>query len=402
MPAGFFSTSDTTQSLHLNYSVARCGACKLYKSCQSPKMEPTGKGRRKILIVGEAPGRNEDDQGRQLCGKSGRKLEHILSSVGIDMRRDCWLTNAIICHPKGNRTPSDKELRYCHPNLRKTIDRLKPEIIVPIGGRAVWSVLQGLWREDIGEIGRWVGWKIPNRKPNAWICPTWHPSYVGRQEDPALDLWWKKHLKAIAKLEGRPWKTVPDEASQVEVIFDPDKAARRIRSMMLLGNPAAAFDYETNMLKPDGSDAEIVCCSISWEGRTTIAYPWAGEAIEATREFIRSKAKKIASNAKFEERWTRRILGCRVRNWWWDTMLMAHVCDNRRGITSVKFQGFVRRGLPIYDAHIKPYLVSKGTGTPNRIKEVDLGKLLIYCGVDSKIEWDVAMLQRKELGYERP
>lgn len=401
MPQGFFKPSalKTTEPASL---VPKCGKCQLFIGCRSPKMEPSGKGRRRILIVGEAPGRTEDQKGRQFCGDSGKLLQHALSEVGINMRRDCWLTNSLICRPPDNATPTDKQLLWCAPTLARTIQRLQPDIILPFGDRALKQVLRGLWREDLGKIGRWVGWQIPSRKLNAWICPTWHPAYLLRNEnDKALNLWFHRHLKRASKLSGKPWgaQPPPDLEKEVHCIFDTDEAARIIRSRMLLGDLPAAVDYETNMLKPDHDDAEIVCCSICWEGRYTIAYPWAGKAIEATREFLRSNSPKIASNMKFEQRWTMKHLGCTVRNWWWDTMQAAHVLDNREGITSIKFQAFVRLGLSVYDNHIKPYLKADGSNKLNRIREVDLKQLMCYCGLDSLIEYKVAMLQMQELGY---
>jgi hypothetical protein len=159
---------------------------------------------------------------------------------------------------------------------------------------------------------------------------------------------------------------------------------------------AVAFDYETNMLKPDSKDAEIVCCSVCWEGKKTIAFPWHGEAVTAMSELLLSpKIKKVGANNKFEERWTRRILGHGVRGWVWDCMVSAHVLDNRPLITSVKFQSFVRLGQPSYDTAVGPYLKASDGNKKNRIKEVDLGSLLQYCGMDSLLEWLIAESQRE-------
>ena len=69
--------------------VPKCGVCRLYKSCQSPKMKPYGKGRKGILILGEAPGKEEDKRGKPFVGPFGRFLKDHLEMVGIDMDRDC-------------------------------------------------------------------------------------------------------------------------------------------------------------------------------------------------------------------------------------------------------------------------------------------------------------------------
>jgi hypothetical protein len=106
---------------------------------------------------------------------------------------------------------------------------------------------------------------------------------------------------------------------------------------------------------------------------------------------------------KFEDRWCRAKLGCGVKNFVWDGMLAAHVLDNRPDITSLKFQAFVRLGVGDYNSHIEPFLRSKDKGgnEPNRIREAKLDDVLMYCGIDSLLEFKVARLQMKEMGYGR-
>lgn len=400
MAAGFFKAVTLTAAAPPSL-VAKCGACGLFKNCQSPKMPVSGRGRRKILIVGEAPGKNEDREGKPFVGISGQKLSAAFDRAGIDLRKDCWLTNAIICRPAGNAKPTANQIAHCRPNLTRAIRELNPEVIIPVGEAAVKAVLTGLWREDIGTIGRWVGWKIPCRDLDAWICPIWHPIYLLRQEDPALEIWFQRYVNRIAKIEGRPWGAAkPDLTKKIEVITNPKKAARRIRGILLLGDLPSTFDLETNCKNPDHPKAEIVCCSICFEGHTTIAFPWAGAAIDAMAEYLRSRGPKRGANIKFEERWILAKLGFPVKNWVWDCMQAAHIADNRRGITSVKFQFFIREGFSVYDEAIKPYLQEADAEGFNRIGEVDLRKLLIYCGIDSYAEYQIAESQMKELGYE--
>lgn len=363
-------------------------------------MPVTGEGRRKILVIGEAPGEQEDEENTQLIGPAGAHLRKFLSNAGVNLDRDCWKTNALICRPPDNRKPTGEEIDHCLPNLVKTLATYQPEIIIPLGEVAVKSLITHVWREDPGPVGQWVGWRIPAHKWNAWVCPTWHPSHLLRAKEPALDLWFGRHLEAATELTGRPWAVVPDYKSEVKVVTDLAVAAALIDKVVAAGG-TAAFDFETNMLKPDGPDARIVSCSICWEGKRTFAYPWHGPTIAATQRFLRSPIRKIASNLKFEERWCMRVFGHGVRGWYFDTMLGAHLLDPRRGITSIKFQSFVRLGTPIWNAHIEPFLRSKGTREVNQIlREIDLHDLLLYNGLDSLLEYKVAMLQMKEMGYE--
>lgn len=388
--AGFFPTS----AINIPDPVPltpRCGQCGLYRNCKSPRMAVTGEGKLGVLIVAEAPGEQEDAEGIQLVGKSGQLLRKALSKQGIDLDRDCWKTNAVICRPPKNEV-SDVHIESCRPTLNQTIEKLNPHAIVLLGGTAVKSLIGQLWRvgEDPGPIGRWVGWQIPSQQLNAWVCPTYHPAYLLRANEPAIDLWFGRHLASVFGRLSRPWKEIPDFSKQVECIYESDKAAGKLKRMIEYGG-TIAFDYETNMLKPDDKDARIVCCSVCWEGKKTIAFPWHGEAVTTMSELLRSPAvKKVGANIKFEERWTRKILGHGVRGWVWDDMVSAHVLDNRPGITSVKFQSFVRLGQPSYETTVGPYLKAVDGNKKNRIDEVDLGSLLLYCGLDSLLEWKIA------------
>lgn len=403
MPEGFFHISTLAQSKAPAYTVAQCGQCGLYKGCHSPKMPWTGEGRLGVLVIGEAPGEKEDEQNVQLIGPAGQRLRTALRRIGVDLDRDCWKTNTLICRPPDNETPTDDQIEWCRPNLNDTLAALKPRVIIPMGGIAVKALIQPLWREEIGPMARWAGWQIPCQKPNAWICPTWHPSYLLRAEDEVLDLWWQRHLTDAFELEGRPWPDTgpPDFKGQVECHRDPNVAARILRQMVAKGGPTA-FDYETNCLKPDGPKAAIYSCAVCWRGRRTIAYPWAGEAIKATQEYLASPLPKIASNQKFEQRWSIKEFGHGARAWAWDTMLAAHAADSREGITSIKFQSFVRRGHAGYSSHIDDLLKAENSRALNRIKEVELGDLLLYNGLDALLEYDTAAVQMDDFGLRMP
>lgn len=397
--SGFFSSTTLAQKPS-SALIPRCGACGLFKTCKSPKMPISGKGKKGILIVAEAPGAKEDDDGIQLVGPAGQFLRRGLDDVGIDLDEDCWKTNSIICRPPDSRTPTPDEIDHCRPNIANAIKDLNPRIIVPLGAAAVRSVIAPLWKEDVGTLTQWAGWQIPSQRHNAWITPTYHPSHILRQEsegEPQIaKVWFERHIKAISELVGRPWVKVPDYKKEISLVIDPYGVTMWVDKVLAAGG-AIAFDYETNRLKPDPDDSEIVSCAVCWKGVETIAYPWVGEAIEATSRLLRSDLPKIGFNAKFEDRWSVKHLGHDVRNWVWDGMLSAHHLDNREGITSAKFQGLTRVGVEEWGSLIKPYLQSTNSSGVNRIREVDLRSLLVYNGMDALIEYHIAMHQKKEM-----
>lgn len=394
MNEGFFSITAEDARKRLPNS-ARCGSCGKYRHCQSPKMPYKGKGRRQILIIGEAPGADEDDKNEQFVGKTGRRLEQELADVGIDMNRDCWKQNAVRCRPVKNKTPDTQTIQFCRPALFADIEELQPKHIWLFGSIPLKSVIGHLWGNEKVEALTWAGWHIPCESPNAWISHHYHPSYLERKHDPLIELIFRNNLKeAASKLDiGRPPKQ-PDLRDEVEIIYKPSqvrKALDEIRSGRI------AFDLECNTLKPEYEGSKIISCSVCWNGKRTYAYPWEGEAIDATARLLKTPLKKIAAHMKFEERWIYNKLGFRVNNLHWDTVLGAHILNYAKGVTGVKFQTFVRLGILPYDAHIKRFLKAKKGTHINQIEELPLRDVLEYNGMDSLCEYKLWKLQRKEL-----
>lgn len=756
-----------------------CERCRLFKRCKTPRMPPSGKNGRRIMIVGEFPGAGEDEEGRAFVGPSGQLLSRLTRKWGVNLREDCVLLNALSCRPKRGFVEDERAVEYCRPLVLNAIEKYDPVVILPLGKRAVRSVIGHLWKEDTGGVLRWAGWKIPCRKPNAWIChPShvlvetdrglvtidevrtgdkvlthagrWrdvyetmsrqyagslyvikrrgsskplestssHPYYVfregkyvwlradeisagdymteplttepektidegtvwtyvkprtcGQQAKGNLDIratestmkvlgyylaegnlcskgsvtefafcedevqlhddlssavkevtgqrqdlpvvrqknsrvyvlrknsvvlsrflvdncgsgaakksfprwvwscsnrlltilvkavWdgdghftgrsyeidlcsrqliedlrkallrlgvvshlyskkrtsgygppsrWKAqyrlhvggqaaermskwmggniegtqfrkpnqspfimngyvhykvkeitvrkletpitvynmevsddhsfiadgvsshncpsinpahvlreqkergtykddgmaerflegHLRAAISLAGsRPWKQVPDYSEGLELFHNDAQAERAVLDLIKTGAPTA-FDYETNMAKPQSDKARIVCASMS-NGDRHVAFFWRGKAKEAFLRFLASPVRKVAQNMAFEDSWSVEVAGVKPVNWWWDTMQMAHVLDNRRGISGLKFQAYVHLGQEDYDHHLQSYLhTEKGAEIVNRIHEIEPNQLLKYCCYDSKLELMLAKIQTKRLGVK--
>jgi uracil-DNA glycosylase family 4 len=407
MNPGFFNLfpSIPQQSAPIGL-LPRCGACGLCKLCKSPKMQQFGEGSKKVLIVLNHPSEEDDLTGKPFSGEGEIYLRRILYELGINVRRDCWITFAYICYP--GKQISEKiakiSMESCLPNLANTIKQLKPNVIIPLGNDAVKAVIRQIWDDDLRTWTRWVGKTIPCQKWNIWVCPSYDPFVVQKnakatfKQDTVSPLFFRRHLKRAFELsESKPWKEVPDYRDLITVEFNPDKASREInkRLKFLRSDDLTSFDYETNALKPDHPKCKIKTCSICFEENFTIAFPWQGTAIEATKNYLQHPCRKVASNMKFEDRWTRAKLKIRVINWYWDTMIAAHVLDNTREITSVKFQAFVLLGVPLWNKHIEPFFEASGDSCYdlNRIDEIDLHELLVYNGLDSFLELLVAKIQ---------
>ena len=399
---GFFSTKSLARK-HYEPLNPQCGSCGLHRLCKSPKLEPAGKGREGILIISETPGKEEDNEGQLLVGESSYKLERTFAKFGVDLYRDCLLTNSLICRPIGpdgdNRDPTDKEIEYCRPNLTKTLKEFNPKLIITLGNFALKALLSNIWKDDQGYgISRWAGMQIPCHKLNAWVCPTYHPAYLLWEPNRVVDLFFEQHLEAALQKTERPWQKVPDWEKKARVIIDDREAAESIM-LMVETRPSTdwpiAFDFETTTKKPYIPGAEIFCCSLS-DGIRAIGFPMHGKAIQAVKTFLTMDVPKVGYNLIFEHTWALEILGVRIRGWEWDGMNNSHILDCRPGISSLDFQAFTLLGIGKYGESISGYLV----GNPiNRIKQANRDEVLKYCAMDSFLEWHVADRQRERVGY---
>lgn len=131
----------------------------------------------RIMIVGEAPGANEDAQGKPFVGASGRLLDNFLTRVGIP-RPTVYITNVIKCRPPGNRDPTPEEIAACIPYLHDQIAHLKPTVIVTLGRFAAATLTQ-----TYGPITSLVGRDDLTYDGAIPVVVLFHPSYLLRRRD---------------------------------------------------------------------------------------------------------------------------------------------------------------------------------------------------------------------------
>lgn len=408
---GFFSGMELEQVKPKLSLAPLCGVCQLYRNCQTPKMPVSGGGRLKVMLVGDAPNEAEDGAGKHAVGKGYRLLRETLAELdGVeDIQADFWYTHALICHP-GKARPTGKQIDYCRPNLLNAIKELKPHVVIPMGMQATKSIVDYCYKDGaVDSIKTWAGWQIPDQKLNVWICPTFHPTVDFNKwkdrdgnDDPILTMYFKEHIKqAVKKAKSRPWQTVPSFAKEVKILETFKEIKEAIDYFIEdCQDGLAAFDYETTMLKPDIEASRVRCVSLS-DDKETVAFLFDKHTRKEFKRFLLSPTWKIASNLKFEMRWSERIFGVWPKNWLFDTMVAAHVLDNRSDICSIKFQGYVRYGQSDYGQHIERYIKSKQEGgyAKNEVYRADVRDLLIYCGLDSLLEVKVARDQMREFNF---
>jgi len=389
---GFFTKEE------MGVSITNCVSCKLYKGCNSPKMKVSGKGESKILIIGEAPGKTEDEQGHQFIGSAGDVLMDGLEANGL-YRSDCWFINAVNCRPPENRTPTKREIKLCSPRVEEVIRKKKPHIIILLGNIALQSFMLERFKKQLGGINKWRGFAIPEHSVNAWVMPMFHPSYVMRSEGiPAIRKVFTQDLKNVRKYINKPLPKKENYAIKIE--NDPSEVIRML-DYIIQYKPLLAFDYETTGIKPHAKGHKIFCCGICYFNKNvgTVFELKNEDVIQYWQLILTDKdIKKTAHNIKFEEAWSKEILKTKVRGWKWDSMIAAHIIDNRPKITSLEFQAYVNFGQQDYSSHIDKYLKSDGGGNNfNTIHDADPMEIMEYCGMDALLQYKLAKKQMEEM-----
>ena len=400
--SGFFSIKETKSNTQPDNRTYSCVSCGLYKDCKTPKMKPFGKFKKGILNIGEAPGEMEDRGGKQWQGKSGQLLERTYKQLGIDLFEDCLNINACNCRPiesNENRTPTNYEIDCCRKSVLKIIEEYQPKIIILFGGSALYSLLGHRWKKNLEGIMKWRGFIIPDKDFKAWICPVFHPSFVDRGEKEVEVIWKQDLTEAIKKLDEELPRYKKPEIEMIE----------NLSVLSKIKSDIASFDYETTGIKPHAAGHKIVCCSIADSENHVFVFPMPQTkiALQPFIHFLQSNIGKIASNMKYEDTWTKVRLRTDVNNWIWDTMIAAHVLDNRSGITGLKFQTYINFGVIDYSSEISPYLHSTEQKNGNAMNQIlklteqstGMNKLLEYCAWDSIWEHRLAMKQMKIMNY---
>lgn len=405
MRGSFFTESTSLPMVDSGYEskIPECGQCGFYKTCKSPKIKPQGKGRKKIMIILNSPDKEADSRGEHICGQTRDLLSMILRKHGVDLKQDCIITSSLICKVPEDTKPEKVigSTKNCRPNLTNLIKEHDPRIIFLMGYLPIKSMLTYFWKPNDIEYNSLVGWTIPVQKlvNNAWVIPTYHPSEISNEKFVIVRKMFQDHIeKGIALLKKDPHPDgLPNYEATALCLYDKKAILDKLNKIMDEKKPTA-FDYETNMLKPDSWKSRIECMSVC-NGNYSYAFSNIPEIRERWKMFLRSDVPKVGYNAKFETRWSRRIFKVRVNEWIWDGMNNAHILDCRKGITSLKFQSFARFGTLDYDSKVANLLKSKDESSygENRIKDIPVNDLLKYCSMDSLLERQVWKSQRKEL-----
>jgi uracil-DNA glycosylase family 4 len=313
-----------------------CKACPLHESASHVCIPGRGSLNPKVMVVGEAPGSEEDRDGRCFVGPAGQLLQQTIETYNL---RPAYLTNAVKCWPPGpnwkkkQRAPSESELGACRGYLDAEIDMMKPRVIVALGNVPL-KLLTGItgtktWSGQV--VGRYRG--VP-------VFALLHPSYILRYERD-LPLY-ESHVKELTYLLDPTQRPKKVRVSEI----DPGGW----RDWVVKCTPPVAFDLETSgKFKQYGG--RIRAASMS-DGKTSV---WMDvdkhgrKALAAIRDFyLNDQFEKSAHGAAFERRWCMDEFGVEPVGFVWDTLSMSFLIDEN---SSTRLDAVAHReaGAPPWD-----------------------------------------------------
>lgn len=181
-PAAQATGADPIQELEaVATEVRQCCRCGL-GSTRTKAVPGEGNPNARIMFVGEAPGADEDAQGRPFVGRAGQLLDKIIGACGLK-REEVFIGNILKCRPPGNRDPKEDEIHSCLPYLQRQIEAIKPEVIVALGAHAARTLLDT--NKSIGQLrGQFQEYSTGFGRPTIKLMATYHPAYLLRNYTP--------------------------------------------------------------------------------------------------------------------------------------------------------------------------------------------------------------------------
>lgn len=294
-----------------------CKKCKLHEAAAHPMILGRGNPNASVLLLGEAPGKTEDEQGQVFIGKSGQLLQNKINFVDLD----CFVSNSCLCRPKdktgGNATPTPTQIELCKPTTIDLILTMKPRVIVTLGAIAMQQLLGFSMNMEISR-----GKEFYHNVLDVTVIPTYHPAYLLRTNDSKFMQEFTNDLALAKKISNKPRaRRILSNPVSYKDRFDIEKYLNELKK-----SESFSVDLETTSLDPrKGRITDISFCNAAGRG-VHIEWKYIAdkpELLDLLREALASPAEKIFHNADFDMRFLRSI-GINVPGKIFDTMLAYH------------------------------------------------------------------------------
>ena len=357
---------------------------------------PTEDSSIKAMILGEGPGAEEDEQGKQFVGKTGKYLRNYIPRNWINK---VYWDNVVRCRPvegRSNRTPTAREVSCCSTYLKQDILTLRPHAVLAIGGEA----LNFFW-PDAPVISKIRGIPFPAITDDHvyWVMSTFHPSFVMRAEredysdgstvNTALPVF-KNDIKNFFNLLPTQFISPPVITVPPQHVEYPKSKQEAMNLFARLKQPYA-IDFETFKLKPYHRDSRLLTCGCS-DGELTYAFPvnWPGDldpwGKEVLTEMMLSGKEWLAQHSGMELVWIWFTTGIH-KHTFHDTEVLARLLHKRSGLGSLDVLSRIYFGLDVKQL-TNNKLAGQGLGPldKERMAEYSQQQVLEYNALDSWAE----------------
>lgn len=340
------------------HPLAKCETCSLNNanSVYVPSYPPTS-GECKLVIVGEAPGVQEARRGVPFTGPSGQLLDSVLHGHGF-RREDTYITNACLCRPKSNATPSAADVAACSERLYSEVSNAVSQgaPIVALGNVAAAAI----FGEKVAITSFRVGpAKQSTKYPGIRVVPTVHPAYVLRMSD-AFPMF----VDDIGKVKSRV--DIGWESPTFRVFDASDDARKALRELQRRsGNVVVDIEVgaekDSDFVHPD--QYQLLCVGLGYAPGRAIVIGETALQDSSVRHMLANVledrgARVVAHNGKFDLAGLRSIAPRATLGF--DTMLASYAVDERQGTHGLKYLAIEKLGAPNYAVEIHRYIPNKG------------------------------------------
>lgn len=359
------------------YADHDCQLCELHETTDRVCVMGKGRPKSRLMMIGEAPGANEEETGKVFSGAAGKVLDQALQEAGLS-DRDPYITNAVKCRPPNNATPDRLQWEACRVYLKREIRRCEPDAILLLGNVA----LRAVWGRSGITKNRGVPLVISRAAETLFsphdplLMATVHPAYVLR--NPGQMATFMEDVKRFARMASGELK-----AQEVKTVYVTTESALKRVCRYLATQPVLSYDVE-NRYAPWQTGWAIVCLGISADGERTFVIPlrhpdspfrkkWKALLRHYVKPVLeRGDVRLIAQNGKHDNV---QLAGAGVfLNHTFDIMLAAHLLDENRP----KNLGFLSQTLLGADVY-KGMVDTK----PDKIMLEPIKLLARYNGVDT-------------------
>jgi uracil-DNA glycosylase family 4 len=365
-----------------------CTSCRLHKGTGRVCVMGDGKTSNQIMLLGEAPGGNEERTGRVFSGRAGRLLDLTLHDAGLE-RREVYVSNVVKCRPPDNRAPDRVEWEACRQYLESEVREVDPSHVLLLGNTA----LRAVWRRS--GITKNRGVRLDCRDPlfnKRTVMATIHPAYVLR--NPGQGPLFSEDVRRFARAIRGEFRVTTVKVKFIRTT----EGLRQFRRMVDAAPSGTVVSYDVeNRGRPWESDWAIVCLGVSLDGETTYVIPlhhpqspfrrrWKDVLRYLRPALERADLKLVAQNGKHDNLQLAGA-GVYIRHRF-DIMLAAHLIDENRP----KNLGFLSQtylGADVYKGMVET--------KPEVIMQNPIRDLALYNGYDTGYTHQLYSLLRQEL-----